>query len=309
MSKPLISVVSTMYRSQGFLDRFVEQAFAAVRAMDHGGFEVILVNDGSPDDSLAHALRLKQRHPELVLVDLSRNFGHHAALQAGLRVAKGDLVFLIDCDLEVPPAALVDLYRRQVETGADLVFGYQETRKGGWLERTSGSIFWKAFNLLSATKAPENMLTEQVMTRRFVDSLLALGDRNLFLDGMIAWTGFVQVGLPIRKGLREGASTYTPLKRVRLMIDAVTSFSAQPLVWLFNIGVTITLLSFTYVTYLVLRKVLLDDTLLGFTSVMALVALSLGILMSALGLVGIYLGKVFTQVQNRPNFIIKDIFR
>lgn len=309
MTRPVISVVSTLYRSSGFLDRFVPETVAAVAQMEHDGFELILVNDGSPDDSLAHAQELKRRFDPLVIVDLSRNFGHHAALQAGLGVARGDLVFLIDCDLEVPPSALVDLYRKQRETGADLVFGYQEARKGGWVERIAGGLFWKLFNLISPTRVYENMLTEQVMTRRFVDALLRLGDRNLFLDGMVAWTGFVQVGLPIRKGEREGASTYTLLKRLRLMVDALTSFSAQPLVWLFNFGVVVTCVSFAYGAYLVLRKLLLDDTLTGFTSIMTLLSLSLGITTTALGLVGIYLGKVFTQVQNRPNYIIKDIVR
>jgi putative glycosyltransferase len=309
MTRPVISVVSTLYRSSGFLDRFVPETVAAVEQMDHDGFELILVNDGSPDDSLAHAQELKRRFDQLVIVDLSRNFGHHAALQAGLGVARGDLVFLIDCDLEVPPSALVELYRKQRETGADLVFGYQESRKGGWLERVAGGLFYKLFNLVSPTGLHENLLTEQVMTRRFVDALLRLGDRNLFLGGMIAWTGFVRVGLPIRKGQREGASTYTLLKRLRLMVDAVTSFSAQPLVWLFNFGVVVTCISFAYGSYLVLRKLLFDDTLTGFTSIMTLLSLSLGITTTALGLVGIYLGKVFTQVQNRPNYIIKDIVR
>lgn len=309
MTRPVISVVSTLYRSSRFLDRFVPETVAAVSQMEHDGFELILVNDGSPDDSLAHAQALKRRFEQLVIVDLSRNFGHHAALQAGLGVARGDLVFLIDCDLEVPPSALVDLYRKQRETGADLVFGYQEARKGGWVERVAGGLFYKLFNLVSPTTLHENLLTEQVMTRRFVDALLRLGDRNLFLGGMIAWTGYVQVGLPIRKGQRDGASTYTLLKRLRLMVDAVTSFSAQPLVWLFNFGVVVTCISFAYGGYLVLRKLLLNDALTGFTSIMTLLALSLGITTTALGLVGIYLGKVFTQVQNRPNYIIKDISR
>ena len=307
--RPQVSIVSTLYRSRPFLDDFLAGCLEALRRLAISDFEIVLVNDGSPDDSLAHALARREDVTQLVVVDLSRNFGHHHAMQAGLRQACGDLVFLIDCDLEVSPLSLCSFHDKLRETGCDMVFGYQEKRKGGWFEQVSGGLFWKGFNLLSETRIPENIVTERLMTRRFVDALLQLGDHNLFLGGMMSWTGFHQVGIAVPKSQREGASTYTLLKRVNLMVNAVSSFSAQPLVWLFNLGALVTLASFSYVAYLVIRKLFFGDALLGFTSVMGLIALSLGILKMAVGLVGIYLGKVFTQVQNRPNYIIKDIHR
>lgn len=298
-----------MYRSRRFLETFLSGCNDALDQIGVGDYEIVLVNDGSPDDSVSYAIGRRADLPRLVIVDLSRNFGHHHAMQAGLRQARGDLVFLIDCDLEVPPSTLVPFIHKQRESGADLVFGYQEMRKGGWFEQWSGGIFWKGFNLLSETKIPENVLTERVMTRRFVDALLTLGDRNVFLGGMMSWTGFVQLGLPVSKKQRIGQSTYTLMKRVNLMVNAVSSFSSRPLTWLFNAGIVITALSFLYVAYLLGRKLFFGDTLLGFTSLMAMMALSLGISTTALGLVGIYLGKVFNQVQNRPTYIIKDIYR
>ena len=119
-------------------DSFLGECLKALRDMDAHDFEIVLVNDGSPDDSLAYAVSRQLVIPQLVVVDLSRNFGHHHAMQAGLRVARGERIFLIDCDLEVAPATLVDFAAKQRETGADLVFGYQEERKGGWFERMSG---------------------------------------------------------------------------------------------------------------------------------------------------------------------------
>jgi len=306
---PAISIVSTMYRSRAFLPRFLEESLAALRQVDCGNFEIVLVNDGSPDDSLQYALELRRDIPQLVIVDLSRNFGHHYAMHAGLRYARGDLVFLIDCDLEVSPATLVTFHARQQETGADLVYGYQSARKGGLFERLSGGLFWKGFNLLSDIRIPENIVTERIMTRRFVDALLTMGDYNLFLGGMMSWAGFTQLGVPVPKGQRAGASTYTLLKRFQLMVNAVSSFSSKPLVWLFNTGLVFTLASFSYVAYLVFRKLAFGDALLGFTSVMALTAMSLGILTTSVGLVGIYLGKIFNQVQNRPNYIVRDVHR
>jgi putative glycosyltransferase len=306
---PALSVVATMYRSRAFLERFLAETTAAVRTLGVESFEIVLVNDGSPDDSLAYALSRCADIPQLVVVDLSRNFGHHQAMQAGLRIARGGLVFLIDCDLEVSPGVLADFHRRQSESGADLVFGYQEARKGGWFERLSGGLFWKGFNALSDVRVPENHLTERIMTRRFVDALLTLGDYNLFLGGMMTWTGFVQIGMPVSKVQREGRSSYTLLRRAQLMVNAVSSFSAKPLLWMFNGGVVITLLSVAYIGYLVVRKVVFDDALLGFTSLMGMLALILGIVTTGLGLIGIYLGKVFNQVQNRPTYIIRDVRR
>lgn len=303
------SIVSTMYRSHQFLEQFLAQCLEVVGRMGVSDFEIVLVNDGSPDDSLAYARSRMKDIPQLVVVDLSRNFGHHYAMQAGLRVARGDKVFLIDCDLEVVPAVMSDMDAKLRETGADMVYGYQEARKGGWFEQFSGGIFWRGFNLLSDVKVPENLVTERVMSRRFVDALLSLGDFNLFLGGMMSWTGFLQIGISVGKKQREGQSTYTLLKRVQLMVNAVSSFSSRPLVWLFNIGVMITLISFIYVVYLILRKLIFGDTLLGFTSMMAMQAVTLGVVTTGLGLVGIYLGKVFNQVQNRPTFIIRDIHR
>lgn len=309
VARPRWTIVSTMYRSRPFLEAFLTGCLEALRELRCEDFEIVLVNDGSPDDSLAYATQRCADIPELVVVDLSRNFGHHHAMQAGLAVSRGERVFLIDCDLEVLPAVLRPLAEKMDATGADVVYGYQEARKGGWFERWSGRLFWRGFNLLSDIKVPENVLTERVMTRRYVDALMSLGDQNLFMGGMMSWTGFVQVGMVLPKKQREGASTYSLIKRLQLMVNAVSSFSAKPLTWMFNAGVMITLASFAYVLYLVARKFLFGDALLGFTSLMGIIALTLGIVTTGLGLLGIYLGKVFTQVQNRPTFIIRDIHR
>lgn len=304
-----ISIVTTVYRSRPFLERFFNECLSALSAINCSDFEIVVVNDGSPDDSVAYAIERKQSLPQLVIVDLSRNFGHHYAMQAGLQHAKGEQVFLIDCDLEVSPGTLVEFKQKLESTGCDMVYGYQEVRKGGAFEKASGGFFYKLFNSLSDIKIPENIATERIMTRRYVDALLRLGDRNLFLAGMMSWTGFPQVGLPLQKKPRDGKSSYTLLRRINLMVNAVSSFSALPLVWLFNIGLLITSMSFLYFFYLLGRKVFFNDTMVGFTSLMALTALSLGIMTTGLGIIGIYLGKVYTQVQGRPTFIVKDIYR
>lgn len=306
---PALSIVSTMYRSLPFLPAFIDGCVAAARASGCTDWELVLVNDGSPDESLAYALQRRAADTRIVVVDLSRNFGHHPAMQAGLRHARGDLVFLIDCDLEVQPATLLEFLAKQRSSGADLVFGYQDQRKGARFEQWSGALFWHALNAMSDVAVPVNSVTERIMSRRFVDALLNLGDHNLFLGGMMSWTGYLQLGLPLVKSQRDGRSTYTLWRRLQLMVTAISSFSSKPLTWLFNLGLSVTAVSFTYVLYLVFRKLVFDDALVGFTSLMALMAMSLGITTTALGLVGIYLGKVFSQVQGRPTYIVRDIHR
>ena len=304
-----LSIVTTMYRSQQFLDQFLEKCLQSLHDISCTDFEIILVNDGSPDDSVACALAKKESIPEIVIVDLSRNFGHHYAIQAGLRHSRGDLVFLIDCDLEVSPLVLREFKEKMDANRCDMVYGFQELRRGGVFERASGGFFYKIFNLLSDVKIPENLATERIMTRRYVQALLQLGDHNLFMGGMMSWVGFEQIGISLKKKQREGKSSYTLLRRIQLMVNAVSSFSALPLVWMFNVGMLITAGSFSYLFYLFFRKLVFNDALMGFTSLMAVMALSLGVLTTGLGLLGIYLGKVFTQVQNRPTYIVKDIHR
>lgn len=305
-----LSVVTTLYRSKPFLKTFIDEIIEAIEEIKIKNFELIFVNDGSPDDSLAYLFARKKEVPQIKIVDLSRNFGHHYAMQAGLSQAKGDLIFLIDNDLETPPAILIQFNEiLKLDADLDVVYGFQETRKGGIIEKKFGSVFWYLINKMSDTKIPHNILTERLMTKQYVQSLLELNDANLFLGGMMYWVGFNQKGIPIKKGLREGASTYTVKKRLQLMLHAVTSFSGKPLEWLFYFGLSITFTSILFLIYLLYQKIVhQDEVQLGWTSIVAINILILGIISTFLGIIGIYLFKIFNQVQGRPNSIIKKIY-
>ena len=304
-----LSIVTCVYKSYPFLERFIELSMEALGAIGCSSFELIFVVDGSPDASLDFLLQKKKQIPQIVIIEFSRNFGHHYAAHAGLQYAKGDFVFLIDCDLEVSPLALINFYATATQEQCDVVYGYQDERKGGWFERWSGHLFWRMFNALSDTHVPLNIVTERVLSRRYVENLLKLGDRNLFLVGMMHWVGFKQVGQPVIKIQRRGASTYTLRKRFSLLVDAVTSFSAVPLRLLFYSGIFITAGALLFTVYLVINKIRYPDTvLLGFTSITVITLLSLGIVISSIGIVGIYLSKIFRQVQDRPLFVVKNVY-
>lgn len=305
-----ISVVTTLYKSKFFLDEFIAEIQIALNQIKCLDYELIFVNDGSPDDSLQHLIEKKKEIPQIKVIDLSRNFGHHYAIQVGLEYASGDYVFLIDNDLETSPRVLVGFYgEMNNDNSLDVVYGYQEIRKGNFVEKCAGSIFWVLINKLSDTKIPHNILTERLMTKQYVESLLRLQDANVFLGGMMYWVGFNQKGLPIKKGLRKGASTYSLKRRAELMLQAITSFSGKPLEWLFYFGLTISFFSTLFIVYLVIEKIIhQDEVQLGWTSIVAINVLILGVISTFLGIIGIYIYKIFRQVQGRPNAIIKKIY-
>ena len=305
-----LSVVTTLYKSKTYLEVFLKEIIASIEAIEVKDFELIFVNDGSPDDSVSYLLERKKEISQIKIIDLSRNFGHHYAIQAGLSYASGEYIFLIDNDLETPPSVLVEYYNEiKNDTSIDVVYGYQEARKGNFIEKNAGSIFWILINKLSDTKIPHNILTERLMTKQYVNELLRLKDANLFIGGMFYWIGFNQKGIAVKKGQREGASTYTLKRRAELMLQAITSFSGKPLEWLFYIGISISFFSFIFLIYLAIQKIIhQDEVQLGWTSIVAINILILGIISTFLGLIGIYIFKIFKQVQGRPNAIIKKIY-
>jgi len=311
MSKPHLSIVTTLYKSERFLDSFVAQCEMAMTEINCKSYEIIFVNDGSPDGSLDKVLKLKESHKNIVAVDLSRNFGHHYAILAGLTNSSGDYVFLIDCDLEVPPTQIPIFYSKFFEEkNGDVVYGVQETRKGSFIERTIGGLFYLFFNRLTDTRIPENLLTERLMSRRYVEELIKMGDRNIFMAGMMQWVGFKQVPIIIKKGLREGKSTYTLGKRISLSMQAITSFSSYPLVMLFKFGFLISVLSVFTGIYFIIQKLINPEIVLsGFTFLIVALLFSVGIIVSSIGILGIYIDKLFNQTKNRQTFIVKDIYK
>ena len=305
-----LSVVTTLYKSKIFLDKFLDEILEAINYLKITDFELIFVNDGSPDDSFQYLLEKKKTIPQIIIIDLSRNFGHHYAMQAGLVNAKGEYIFLIDNDLETPPSFLIECFDKIKDNDSiDVVYGYQEIRKGKLIENLGGKIFWWLLNKFSDVKIPNNILTERLMKKKYLDSLLTLGDANLFIGGMMYWVGFNQVGLPVVKRQRDGDSTYSTKKRLELMIQAITSFSGKPLEYLFYTGLIITFGSVLTITFFLIKKIIYGDAIqLGYTSLVTINILILGILSTFLGLIGIYIFKIFRQVQNRPNAIIKNIY-
>ena len=310
-TRPRLSVVTMVYKSLPFLEEFLAQASDAARKYcGDDYYELIFVIDGSPDDSLAFLRARQARDEHIAIVDLSRNFGHHQAAWCGLHVARGERVFIIDCDLEVTPNVLEAFAERMQATGADVVYGYQEKRSGAAARKTLGDLFWRIFNLLSPTAVPRNICTERLMSRRYVDALLTMGDRNLFLAGMYFWVGFEQVGVPLQRKLREGRTSYNFFRRAQLMVRAISAFSSMPLQASFWIGLVIALTCTVYGSTLVIRKLLHPEAVLsGFTTLSLLISMSAGMIMMSLGVIGLYVSRIYNQTQQRPVYLIRSLYR
>ena len=198
----ILSIVTTLYKSEPFIEKFVFEIQEAIRNACIDDYEIVVVNDGSPDGSLDMALKIKEQNPHVVVVDLSRNFGHHYALMAGMEVSKGDYAFTIDCDLEVSPSVFNDFWNTHLDNlSIDRIYGVAEKRKGGFAEKVGGAFFYKMYNSMSETSIPANILTESLMTRQYVDELVKMGDANLFLAGMYSWVGFRQLPISCKKGV------------------------------------------------------------------------------------------------------------
>jgi putative glycosyltransferase len=303
-----LSIVTTLYRSADYLDEFHGRATAVARELAGEDYEIIFVNDGSPDESLAGAVGIAERDSRVAVVDLARNFGHHRAMMIGLGQAKGKRVFLIDSDLEEEPEWLIPFDHQMRAEGVDVVYGVQATRKGALLERISGWLFYRFFRALTGVAQPDNVVTARLMSRRYLDALLAHEERELNIGGLWITTGFDQARQTVVKH-QSSPTTYTWRTKFDLLINAVASFSSRPLVFVFYIGLLISFSAGLFIVGLIIQYFFIARPVSGYTSVIASIWLFSGLIILFLGIQGIYLAKIFIEVKQRPYSIIRHIYR
>lgn len=303
-----LSVVTTLFSSAPYIEEFCQRAGEAARLIAGDDYELVLVNDGSPDNSLEIARGIVETDPHTVLIDLSRNFGHHKAMMTGLAASSGERVFLIDSDLEEEPEWLSDFQRRLETEDADVVYGVQANRKGGPLERFTGWGFYRLFRIFTGIPLPDNIVTARLMSRRYVDALLQHRERELLIAGLWIVTGFKQCRQSVKK-LDSSPTTYTFARKLSHLVNAVTSFSSMPLVFTFYAGLTISLSALSYISYLVVRYLFIASPPDGYTSLIASIWLFSGLIIFFIGMQGIYTAKIFSEVKQRPYTIVRQVYR
>lgn len=303
MPQMKLSVVTTLYRSANFIADFYERVSRAASTITDD-YELIFVNDGSPDDSLQRAIALYEQDCRVRIVDLSRNFGHHKAMMTGLARVRGDLVFLIDVDLEEQPEWLLEFRKVMDQTGADVVYGVQQRRKGKLVERWSGAIFYRSFNALLQHPVPANVVTARLMTRRYVNSLVQHREREMTMAPLWVITGYDQVPMKVDKASRGGTSYNVP-RRIAAFVDMVTSFSNRPLVYIFYLGSVIMAVSATYAVVLIWKATHGEVGVPGWPTLIVSIWFLGGITIFCLGIIGVYLSKVFIESKDRPYTIVR----
>ncbi len=302
-----ISVVTTLYHSAPFVQEFYERMVAEVKKLTED-YEIIFVNDGSPDNSAELALALQSTDPDVVLIDLSRNFGHQKALITGLTHASGDYVFMIDSDLEEAPE-LLSTYWEELKKfpDTDVIYGIQHKRKGNWFERVSGKLYYYLFSLLSKQDYPANSLTARLMSRQYVLSLEKFSEKESDLWGIFILAGFRQKGIIVQKGYK-GRTTYNLRRKLGIALATITTLTHKPLYLVTLTGILLTLLSSVYAIVLLIRYIITGN-LDKWNLLMGSVWLLGGIIVLSMGVISVYISKMFLEIKNRPFSIIKKIHR
>jgi putative glycosyltransferase len=302
-----LSIVTTLYKSSPFIEDFVSRVLAA-SAKITDNVELVIVDDGSPDDALDKILKLKQTHKNIKVIRLSRNFGHHEAILTGLQHADGDYTFLMDCDLEEAPEDLARFFDKLNEgADVDVVYGVQKQRDKGAVDTFLGGIYYRLFNLFSDISIPRNLTTTRLMTHDYVDALLEHDEVDVLLAGLWANTGFNQAAIEVEKRFK-GNSTYNLSRQLNIVVRSVTSFSAKPLVYIFYLGLLISLMAFVAILWFIYRKIFHHVGVGGWTSLFVSIWFIGGLLTLSIGVVGIYIERIFRQVKQRPRTIIKKIY-
>jgi hypothetical protein len=301
----MISIVSPVYRAEKILPILVSEINLVMERIGKD-YEIILVDDRSPDNSWEVMKVLSSQNPKIKSIRLSRNFGQHSAIFAGLTKTKGDWVVVMDCDMQDQPKEIAKLYKKALE-GYDIVLGQRENRKDKFLKKLTSKLFYKVFNYLSGANFDNNVANFGIYHQKTIKSILDMKDYVKFFSLFINWIGFKSISIPIEHGEREeGKSTYSVGRLFKQAFNVIISFSDKPLRLFINFGLSISVLSFIvgiYYLYLALTGKIAQP---GFSSLILSIWFLSGIIISCIGIVGVYLGKTFDQAKGRPTFIIDE---
>ena len=297
---PRISVLTSLYGSEPYIQELYDRTCAALADVTED-IEFVFVDDGSPDAGNAVVATIIEQDERVRLVELSRNFGQHRALMAGLHHTTGDMVFMIDSDLEEDPELVATFYKKiEANPELDVVYGVMSARKGSLFERLPGALFYWSMNMLSEIPIPTDVMGARLMKRDFVNTLLEFPEAHPFVGGIMAFAGYRQEGVECAKS-SKGVTSYSLRRKIGLAGNALVSYSTRPLVWIAAMGAGISLVGLLGVVVVALRGA--DAAAWGLASIWLLG----GLIILSVGVVGVYVGRVFGQVKRRPNAIVRKI--
>lgn len=298
-----ISIVSPVYRAEKMVQMLVERIVQSVTTITED-YEIILVNDASPDASWQMIEQECAKDKRVKGINLSRNFGQHYAITAGLNYAKGEWVVVMDCDLQDRPEEIPALYNKAME-GYDSVFAQRVQREDAWLKRLSSKAFYAVLGYLTDTKQDPSVANFGIYHRCVIQSILQMGDRFRYFPTMVQWVGFKKAYLPVEHCERmEGKSTYNWSRLMRLALDTIIAFSDKPMRLMVKFGAVVTFVAIIIGLIFFVKYLLGDIEVAGFTTLIISLWMIAGIIISLLGILGLYVGKMFDTVKQRPTFIV-----
>lgn len=302
---PHISIVSPVYRGEKMVAELVQRNVESVSSITEN-YEIILVNDASPDNSWEEIVKQCAQNPKVKGINLSRNFGQHYAITAGLNYAKGDWVVVMDCDLQDRPEEIPNLYRKAME-GFDIVYARRVTRKDGFFKRLSSALFHKIFNWLSGINTDRTIANFGVYKQCVIEEFNKMPEKVRFFPSLVHYLGFKDAAIDVQHSERaEGKSTYSLYKLLKLSFDVIVSNSHKPLRMAVGMGFGISVVSFVLALYNLVAKWVGIIRVPGFTTMVFSIWFVGGLLLFVMGILGLYIGKIFDQVKGRQLFVIRD---
>lgn len=306
MNKKLVSIVLPAFNESGNIAE-IKEKICRCFPLDAYNLELIFVDDGSTDDTIEQLQNLAGTDSSVHYIELSRNFGHQCALKAGVDYAHGDCVISMDCDLQHPPE-LIQKMLDKWEDGFDVVYTCRaESNSASFLKRKTSNAFYSLFNWFSDVKIEKGTADFRLIDKRVAEVFRRFRENDLFIRGMVKWIGFKQVHIDYEPNERfSGTSKYSIRKMLRLAVHAVTSFSVRPLYLAIYVGFALSLLALLYLPYVVYSFFYSGHYAYGWASVILTIVFFSGLQLSVLGVIGIYLGKMFMQVKDRPLYIVRS---
>ncbi len=305
MSEVKLSIVSPVYKAEKIVPELVRQIDQIVSSFTNS-YEILLVEDASPDNSWKAIMEEAKKNEKVKGLRLSRNFGQHAAIIAGLSHAKGEWVVVMDCDLQDDPTEIIKLYNKAIE-GHDVVLAKRENRQDNFLKKAVSRFFYKVFEYLTDTTQTPSIANFGIFHRKVIDAVLQIDDYVKFFPAMVRWVGFDVSTVDVKHNQRfEGSSTYDMNKLIRLAVNVILSFSTKPLILLIKFGLLISLCAFIFAAYYLYQLKIGAIKVMGYTSIISSIWLLSGLIIASIGFVGLYIGRIFDQTKNRPVYIVNQ---
>ena len=269
-------------------------------------FEIIMVNDASPDNAWEVILELAETDNRVKGLNFSRNFGQHYAITAGLDYCSGDWVVVMDCDLQDQPEEIIKLYNKALE-GYDIILARRVIRQDSFFKKLSSRVFYSIFSYLTETKQDSAIANFGIYNKKVINAILSMRDSLKYFPTMVQWVGFKKTGINVKHGKRgDGQSSYSFYTLTKLAFNNIIAFSDKPLRLVIKLGFLISFSSFVFGLILIIKYLSGSITVLGYSSLIISLWFLSGIMIAILGVIGIYIGKIFDKVKDRPVFIIKE---